>query len=87
VTDEPPKYGTGALWGVLTVLLLMGTVASAFVVWGVTDLFGAGRYLWDAAALGVGGFLAALAFLLIAGILYRVDRIRGVLARRVELFE
>ncbi len=87
MTGEAPKYGTGALWGVLTLLLLMGTVASAFVVWGVTDLYSSGRYLLDMAVLLPAAFLAALAFLLIAGILYRVDRIRGVLDRRVELFE
>jgi hypothetical protein len=87
VTDDAPKYTTGALWGVLTVLLLIGTVASAFGVWGLTDLYSSGRYLLDVSALLAGGFVAALAFLLMAGILYRVDRIRGVLDRRVELFE
>lgn len=87
MTAETPKYTTGALWGVLAVLLLVGTVSSAFVVWGFSDLYLNGRYLLDIAALLTGGFLTVLSFLLIAGILYRVDRIRGVLERRVELFE
>ena len=42
---------------------------------------------WDAIALGVGGILAVLSFLFMAGILYRVDRYRGTTGRRVELFE
>jgi hypothetical protein len=87
MTDEPPNYKTGALWGVLTVLLLIGTVASAFVVWGLTDLYTNGRYLLDLVDLLVSGFLTTVAFLLIVGILYRVDRLRGVPHRRIELFD
>ena len=87
MTDEPPHYRTGALWGVLTVLLLMGTVASAFFVWGLTDLYGNGRYLLDLPVLAISAFLAAVALLLILGILYRVDRLRGTPHRRIELFD
>jgi hypothetical protein len=87
VTDEKPHYRTGALWGVLTVLLLMGTVASAFFVWGISDLYSNGRILVDLPVLAVSGFLTAVAFLLLVGILYRVDRLRGVPHRRIELFD
>jgi hypothetical protein len=87
VTGEAPKYRTGALWGVLAVLLLMGTVASAFFVWGVTDLYGTGRLLLDVPVLIVSGFLTTFAFLLLVGVLYRVDRLRGVPHRRIELFD
>jgi hypothetical protein len=85
--SEAPKYRTGALWGVLTVLLLVGTVASAFFVYGLTDLYMTGRYLVDVPILFIGGVVACLALLLIMGILYRVDRLRGVPVRRMELFD
>ncbi len=85
--SDAVRYRTGALWGVLSVLLLVGTVASAFVVYGVTDLLATGRLFRDL-ALSVGGALVAgLAFLLLSGILYRVDRLRGVVRRRVALFD
>lgn len=82
-----PEYRTGILWGVLGVLLLIGTLASAFLVWAITDWFGPHRPLLDGFVLLSAGLLAALAFLLLAGILYRVDRLRGVPHRRVALFE
>lgn len=85
--SEPTRYRTGALWGVLTVLLLVGTVASAFVVYGVTDLIATGRVLRDVALAVVGSVVAVLAFLLLSGVLYRVDRLRGVVRRRVALFD
>jgi hypothetical protein len=85
--DKPPHYRTGALWGVLTVLLFVGTLASAFFVYGLTDLFATGRYLFDVPILMVGAFTAGVALLLIVGVLYRVDRLRGVPHRRVELFD
>jgi hypothetical protein len=87
VTVEAPKYRTGALWGVLTVLLLVGTSASAFFIWGLTDLVVSGRYLLDLLVLVISGAVTTLAFLLLVGILYRVDRIRGVPHRRMELFD
>ena len=78
---------TRALWVVLAVLLLFGTVASAFVVFGVTDLWATGRWWWDVPAMLAGGFVAVVLLLLIGGILYRVDRIRGVAQRTVRMFD
>jgi hypothetical protein len=82
-----PHYRTGTLWGVLTLFLLVGTVAAAFVVYGFTDLLKTGRWFPDLLELAAGGMVASLAMLLVTGILYRVDRLRGVPHRRVELFE
>lgn len=88
MTDAaPPPYRTGWLWGVLTLLLLVGTVAAAFVVYGLTDLLANGNWLLDLPALIVGAVVASIAMLLLTGILYRVDRLRGVPHREVRLFE
>ena len=83
--SEVPTWKTGSLWGILAVLLVLGTVGSATVVYGVLAVVGGD--LLGFAALGIGVVVATLAFLFIAGILYRVDRYRGVAHRRVELFE
>jgi hypothetical protein len=80
-----PTWKTGTLWGILALFLIFGTVGAATFVYGVLGLLG-GDPLY-AIALGIGAVVAALAFLFIAGILYRVDRYRGVEHRRVELFE
>jgi membrane protein implicated in regulation of membrane protease activity len=87
VTDEAerPVWKTGWLWGVLALLLLVGTVGAATFVYGLTGL--AAGDVASVVALGLGGFVAFVAFLLIAGVLYRVDRYRGTPQRRVELFE
>ncbi len=82
---SPAKATTGALWGVLAVLLVLGTVALATSVYGLLGLV-AGR-LFDLVPLVAGALGSFLAFLLTAGILYRVDRYRGAAHRRVELFE
>lgn len=73
------------LWGLLGLLLVFGTVGAATFVYGVVGT-GAGR-LVDLAVAGVGGAIAVLSFLFMAGILYRVDRYRGATHRRVEFFE
>ncbi len=83
----PTKYRYGALWGVLTLFLLGGIVSSAFVVYGLTDLFATGRALWDVPIVLGAGFVASVMLLMIIGILYRVDRVRGVPHRRIELFD
>ena len=85
--SETPQYRTGALWGVLTLLLLVGTVSSAFFVYGLTDLYATGHYLVDVPVLLGGAFVACIALLLIMGILYKVDRLRGVPVRRMEIFD
>jgi hypothetical protein len=82
-----PTYHTGIIWGVLALLLTLGTVAAAAFVYGVTDLFSTGRYFPDVPILVVGGVAASYIMLLITGILYRIDRLRGVPHRRIEFFE
>ncbi len=82
---ETKTWPTGWLWGILAVLLVFGTVGSAGVVYGVTG-FLAGDWL-ALVAIPIGGFVGVVSFLFIAGILYRVDKFRGVAERRIELFE
>jgi hypothetical protein len=80
-----PVWKTGTLWGILAVLLVFGTVGAATFVYGLLGaISGDPFYL---IALGLGAVIAALAFLFMAGILYRVDRYRGAAQRRVDLFE
>ena len=84
-TPEKPVWKTGSLWGILAGLLLLGTVGSATVVYGALGTVAGDPF--DLIALGLGGAVAFLAFLFMAGILYRVDRYRGATQRRVEFFE
>lgn len=86
MTDpETPKWRTGVLWGILAVFLVFGSVGLATVVYGVAGAIGG--HPWDVIALPIGVAMAALSFLFMAGILYRVDRYRGIEQRRVPLFE
>lgn len=91
MTDGPraagPTYRTGWLWGILLLLMLGGTVAGAYVVWGVSNLVLTGHYLLDVPVTIGAGFVAVVCVLLVTGILYRVDRLRGVPHREVALFE
>ena len=82
---DTPKWNTGPLWGILADFLVIGTVGAAATVYGVLGVV-AGDLL-DGVVVGVGAATAALSFLFMAGILYRVDRYRGANLRRVELFE
>jgi hypothetical protein len=84
-SEERPAWKTGVLWEILAVLLVFGAVGSAGLVYGVLGALAG--HLWALVALPLGGAVAGLAFLFMAGILYRVDRYRGVTGRRVELFE
>jgi hypothetical protein len=86
---RPPTspYRTGWIWAILTFFLVIGTVASAFVVYGATDLLPAGDLAGGALAIVLGLGVAVLAFLFLAGLLYRIDRLRGVPHRTVRLFE
>jgi hypothetical protein len=84
-SDERPVWRTGTLWGVLGVLLVFGAVGSATFVFGLLGALAGSLVGIVVAAVGL--FVAFLALLLTVGILYRVDRYRGALGRRVELFE
>jgi hypothetical protein len=78
-------WSTAPLWGILAALLVAGTVGAATFVYGLLALLSGS--VWGLASLALGGLVAVLAFLFMAGILYRVDRYRGANQRRVELFE
>lgn len=80
-------YRYGWLWAVLTILVVLGTVASATVVYGVTTYWVYGAWLIGSVVVVVGLVGALLSFLLLAGMLYRIDRLRGVPHRTVTLFE
>jgi hypothetical protein len=82
---DPPTWRTGALWGILAVLLVFGTTGAATAVYGFLGVLSGDPF--SVIALVLGAVVAVLAFLFIAGILYRVDRYRGANLRRVELFE
>ena len=84
-TTERPTWNTAPLWGLLALLLVLGTVGAATFVYGLLGVFGGSPlYL---IAVAIGGAVAFLGFLFMAGILYRVDRYRGANQRRIELFE
>ncbi|MGA8709912.1 MAG: hypothetical protein ACLP8Y_06390 [Thermoplasmata archaeon] len=83
--DDRPQWRTNVLWGVLAVFLVLGSVGAATFVYGLTWLL-AGAWVGGLVAV-VGALVTFLAFLFMAGILYRVDRYRGKNGRRVELFE
>jgi heme A synthase len=80
-----PVWSTAPLWGILAALLVAGTVGAATAVYGLLELISGS--VWGLASIALGGLVAVLAFLFMAGILYRVDRYRGANQRRVELFE
>jgi uncharacterized membrane protein len=86
-TAEPTEYRYGVIWVVLSVLLVIGTAASAFFVWGVLGLIAGPAYILSGVVAVVALFVAVYVLLLIAGILYRIDRLRGTAHRRIELFE
>jgi hypothetical protein len=85
--EPAPKYRTGWLWAVLTGILVVGTAASAFVIYGITVLVPSGLWLYAGLAILGGAVVATISLLLVAGLLYRVDRLRGVPHRTVNLFE
>jgi hypothetical protein len=82
-----PVYHTGTLWVVLAFFLMVGTVAAAFVVYGLSGVVATGALLPGLPIAVIGGAVATIAMLLIIGLLYRVDRLRGVPHREVRLFE
>jgi amino acid transporter len=84
-SEEQPHWNTASLWGILAVFLVVGTAGAATVVYGLVGI--AAGNLLDGIAIAVGAVIAALAFLFMAGILYRVDRYRGTKHRRIDLFE
>lgn len=85
---EPvPQFRTGALWGVLAILLVVGTVAAAAVVYGVTNWLLGGTWWIALLTIGVGAVVSVIALMLMVGVLYRVDRFRGTPHKEMRLFE
>jgi hypothetical protein len=84
-SGDRPVWRTNVLWGVLSVFLVLGSAGAATFVYGLTWML-AGDWLGIPIAL-FGAGVAFVAFLFMAGILYRVDRYRGKNGRRIELFE
>jgi hypothetical protein len=71
----------------LLLFSLGGTVAGAYVVWGAENLILThGNLLYVPVTVGA-LLIASLCILFVSGILYRVDRLRGVPHREVALFE
>ncbi len=83
----PPRYRTGVLWAVLLGFMLAGTIAAIYVVWGVSEVVAGGTPLVYVPIALAGVVVTVLCVLFILGILYRVDRLRGVAHREVALFE
>jgi uncharacterized membrane protein len=82
---DRPQWRTNVLWGVLAGFLVLGSVGGATFVYGLTWVLSGELFGFLIAAFGA--VVTFLAFLFMAGILYRVDRYRGANGRRVELFE
>ncbi len=78
---------SGRLWTVLTAMLVSGMACLAVVVWALGAALSGGA-LWLYLPLAGIAFVVFLFLALLAmGIVYRVDRLRGDVARRVRLFE
>ena len=82
-----PRARTRVLWGVLTALFLAGLGLTILGVWALTEAWAGGlALLW--VPVGFAGIAGAVFCLLLTlGVVYRVDRYRGNLTRRVKLFE
>jgi hypothetical protein len=57
------------------------------VVWGASNLVLTHQYLLYVPVTIVAAFVTVLCVLFVSGILYKVDRLRGVPHREVALFE
>ncbi|MFZ1022569.1 MAG: hypothetical protein WAN87_00330 [Thermoplasmata archaeon] len=86
-SEAVPQFRTGALWGVLAILLVVGTVAAAAVVYGVTNWLLGGAWWIALLTIGVGAVVSVIALMLMVGVLYRVDRFRGTPHKEMRLFE
>lgn len=82
-----PRYRTRVLWGVLSGLYVAGAASAIVGIYALSVAWAGGTALiW--LPVGILGIMGGLFCLwLTVGILYRVDRLRGNLTRRVEMFE
>lgn len=67
--------------------MLGGAVSASYVVWGLSDLVLTGRFLLDVPVALAAAFATVVCVLFVSGILYKVDRLRGMPHREVALFE
>ncbi|MCL4309115.1 MAG: hypothetical protein M1606_03375 [Candidatus Thermoplasmatota archaeon] len=85
---ETPTWSTGVLWGLLAAFLLPGTAAVGILAYAVAVWIALDHDYFFGAIVAIStGVVAFLCFLFMAGILYRVDRYRGVDHKVVKLFE
>lgn len=78
---------TRIFWWVLTGIFLAGLGCTIVGFWALSNLYSGGLLLlWiPVGLLGLAGMIYCM--LLTLGVLYRVDRLRGNLVRRIRLFE
>lgn len=86
--EEHPVYRTRVLWYVLSGLYAIGAACAIVGIYALSLAWGGGPSLWLWLPVGIVAILGGLFCLwLTLGIMYRVDRLRGNLTRRVEMFE
>ena len=67
--------------------MVIGTLGGALFVFALTVWVFAGAVILGGIFAAIGAVVAFLAFLFMAGVLYRVDRYRGANQRVVKFFE
>ncbi len=83
----PRPNSSRRLWGILTGMLFLGMACLAIMVWSLGEYLSGGS-LWIYLPLAGVTFVIFLFITLLAmGIVYRVDRLRGDVVRRVRMFE
>lgn len=84
---KPAAPRTRIFWYVLTGIFFAGLAFTILGFWALTNLYSGGFWLlWvPVGLLGLAGMIFCM--LLTLGVLYRVDRLRGNLVRRIRLFE
>jgi heme A synthase len=87
LTESAPKYRTGWLWGILLLFSTGGIIGGIYVVWGASSLVLTHQYLLYVPITIAAAVVTGLCVLFTSGILYKVDRLRGVAHREVALFE
>lgn len=87
VSDATPRAKPRVLWYVLSALYLAGAGSAIVGLFALANVMaGFQVLLWlPIGVLGIAGGLFCLYLTL--GVLYRVDRYRGNLTRRVQMFE
>ncbi len=84
---EPPRVRTWVIWVVLTLLALAGMACGIAGAEAFASALGGGAValMLTLGVLGSAGFVFFLYLTL--GVVYRLDRLRNPLSRRIRLFE